>query len=132
MVLGKLLILLTSAPAYADNVLDPKFFEYKSNTVIGRIVEFSFGWNKKLNDDQKQAYHQSLVHALEYAENNQRVDWYHSDAGGFSKPVMTWPSNGGYCRRIHTQAIAFGKQKTMSFTACHNSSTNSWTWYRDK
>ena len=132
MVLGKLLILLTSAPSLADDIFQPKFFEYNSKTIIGRVVEFSFGWNKKLNDEQTQAYHQSLVHALEYAENGQKVKWYKQDAGGFSQPVVTWPSNGGYCRRIHTQAIAFSMQKTMTVTACYNSSTNSWTWYRDK
>ena len=65
MVLGKSLILaLTiSTTSYAENIWDPKFYEYSSNNIIPRIVEFGFGWNKKLDERQKLAYQQSIMHA---------------------------------------------------------------------
>jgi len=132
--LGKSLILaLTiSASAVADDVLNPRFFEYSSNNIANKIVEFSFGWNKKLNENQRMAYHQSIHHALNYAENGDKVKWYRDKASGFAVPVMTWPRGNGYCRRLHMDVVAFNVRKTMSVTACHNSSSNSWTWYRDK
>ena len=54
MVLGKSLILaLTiSTASYADTMWNPKFYEYSSNGIIPRIVEFGFGWNKKLDNQQ--------------------------------------------------------------------------------
>jgi len=131
--LGKSLILATviSTSAVADTVWDPKFFEYKSNGIADRIIAFSFGWNKKLSDEQKLAYHQSVIHALEYAENGDKVNWYKNNASGYSKPVMTWLSNGGYCRRLHLSVIAHNKHKSMAVTACYNNNTSNWSWYRE-
>jgi len=131
MVLGKSLTLafLISTSAVAENIWEPKFFEYNSNTFTGRIVDFTFGWNKKLNTTQKAAYYQSIIHAAEYAENGQKVKWYKQNASGFAVPVMTWPKGDGYCRRLHLEAIAFGKRKTMAVTGCYNNIASNWHWY---
>jgi surface antigen len=133
MALGKSLILalLISTNALAEDAFNPKFFDYTSNSVMTRIVEFSFGWNKKLNDIQRSAYHQSIVHALEYADNGDKVKWYKNNASGYSVPVMTWQSNGGYCRRLHLSVIAHNKHKSMAITACYSNLNSNWTWYRE-
>jgi len=133
MVLGKSLILaLTiSTTSYAENVWDPKFYEYSSNNIIPRIVEFGFGWNKKLDERQKLAYHQSIIHALEYAENGHKVKWYNNDASGYSTPVVTWPTSNGYCRRLHLSVIAYGKQKAKAVSACFSNLDSNWTWHRE-
>ena len=134
MALGKSLILASviSTSAIANDVWNPKFFEYNSNGVVSRAIEFSFGWNKKLSEEQKLAYHQSVIHALEYADNNQKVKWYRDNASGYTVPVMTWPKSDGYCRRLHINVIAFNKQKAMSVTACYNNMASNWTWYSGK
>ena len=131
--LGKSLILalIISTSALAEDVFNPRFFDYTSNSVMTRMVEFSFGWNKKLNDTQRSAYHQSIVHALEYAENGEKVKWYKQNASGYSVPVYTWPKSSGYCRRLHLNVIAHNKQKTMAVTACYNNLDSNWTWYRE-
>ena len=131
MVLGKSLTLafLISTSAIAENIWEPKFFEYSGNNLSSRVVDFSFGWNKKLSDRQKSAYYQSIIHAVEYAENGDKVKWYMDDASGFSVPVMTWPKSNGYCRQLHLQAIAYGKRKTMSVTACYDNIASNWHWY---
>jgi hypothetical protein len=133
MVLGKSLILaLTiSTASYAESMWDPKFYEYSSNGVIPRIVEFGFGWNKKLDNQQKIAYHQSIIHALEYAENGGKVKWYLNDASGYSVPVVTWPVSDGYCRRLHLSVIAHGKHKTKAVSACFSNMNSNWTWHRE-
>ena len=134
MVLGKSLILALaiSSNALANDIFQPKFFEYSSNNVVSRMLEFGFGWGKKLNESEKSAYYQSIVHAVEVAENGQRVNWYKGNASGYSVPVMTWPTGSGYCRRIHLSVTAFNKNRSMAATACHNNVTSNWTWYTDK
>lgn len=138
MVLGKLSILLLisvtaqAEKAQAENIWKPKFFEYRSNSPVDRVFDFTFGWNKKLNEAQQDAYYQSIVHAVEYAENGEKVQWYRDNASGYTTPVMTWPTGHGYCRRLHIDIIAHGMRKAMSASACYNNVTTNWTWYSDK
>ena len=135
MVVGKLCILIsisTCHPVQAQDFTNPKFFEYSSNHPASRVLEWSFGWYKKLNNNQKNAYMASVTHALHYAENGEQVTWYRDNASGVSTPVLTWPTGSGYCRRLHLSAIAYNKQKVMTVTACHYNSTNSWAWYSGK
>jgi surface antigen len=131
MVVGKLSILLIGSPAFAGQVDNPRFFEYRSGNFVNHLVDISFGWFRTLNTPQKQAYDQALTHAVMYSDNGQRVRWYESDASGEVVPVMTWPNGHGFCRRMHIQAIAYGVEKTMSATACFENSDERWTWYKE-
>ena len=101
MVLGKLLMLLAISPVLANDINNPKFFEYRSSGFINRLAELSFGWFKTLTDEQKQAYDHALTHAIMTAENGQKVSWYKNDASGYAVPVVTWSTGSGYCRRMH-------------------------------
>lgn len=131
MVVGKLLTLLAISPAHANDVAEPRFFEYRSGSFTNRLVDISFGWFKTLDREQKEAYHQSIHHAVMMAENGQMVSWYKNDASGFSIPVMTWPNGNGYCRRIHIQTIAYGMEKIQSATACFDNAHTNWRWVRE-
>ena len=117
MVAGKLLTLLVTSPALANDLNNPRFFEYRSGNFVNQIMTLSFGWFKTFDDEQKSAYDQSLYHALMSAENGEKVSWYRNDASGYAVPVVTWPTGSGYCRRMHIQAIAYGMEKTMTATA---------------
>jgi len=133
-VVGKSLILLVvsfgSAGAVEAN--NPHFFEYRSGGFINRLFDLSFGWFKTLDSEQKEAYHSSINHAVMYADNGQRVQWYQGNASGYAMPAMTWPSGNGYCRLVHIQAIAYNIEKTMSATACFDDVNNRWQWRNDK
>ena len=133
MVVGKLLTLLaiSSSSVYANNLNEPRFFEYRSGEFTNRLVDFTFGWFKTLDREQKEAYHGTIHHAVMMAENGQQVTWYKNDASGIAVPVMTWPNGTGYCRRIHIQAIAYGVEKTMSATACFDNAHTNWRWIRE-
>lgn len=115
--------------ATADTLENPRFFEYRSSRFANRLAEVSFGWFKTLDDEQKSAYHSSIIHAVMYADNGEAVRWYVNDASGVVTPVMTLPSGSGYCRRIHIQTIAHGVQKIASPTACYNDADNTWKWF---
>lgn len=130
MVLGKLSILLCSIPASAE-LANPRFFEYQSGPPIAEIINFSFGWFKTLDDEEKSAYYSSITHAVMYAENGDSVEWYKNKASGWAKPVMTWPTGSGYCRRLHIQAIAYNTEKTMARTACYDNASGKWSWLRE-
>ena len=130
MVVGKLSMLLAVSSAQANDINNPRFFEYRSDSFINEVVHLSFGWFKTLNTDQKSAYAQSLTHAVMFAENGQKVEWYRDSASGFATPVMTWPTGSGYCRRIHVQAIAHGVEKNLSQTACFDNAHTNWRWIK--
>ena len=132
MVVGKLSILLSGSIAYANPIDNPRFFEYQGGAFINRLVDFSFGWFKTLDNEQKVAYSQALTHAVMMSENGQAVRWYHNNASGYAVPVHTWPTGNGYCRRVHVQAIAYSTEKTMSATACYSNSSSQWQWINDK
>jgi surface antigen len=132
-VLGKSLIILTiSFNAPAVEAENPHFFKYRTSQFTDQLVEFSFGWFKTLSEEQSQAYHSALNHAVMFADNGQSVSWYKNDASGFAVPVITWPTSNGYCRRIHIQAIAYNTEKIMAATACFEDITDRWTWNSDK
>jgi len=128
MVVGKLLTLLAINPAQASEIANPKFFEYRSGGFTNNLIDITFGWFKTLDDDQKEHYHRSLMHAVMAAENGEKGVWYKRDASGFAVPVHTWPTGSGYCRRIHIQAIAYSVEKTMAATACYNTAQDNWNW----
>jgi surface antigen len=90
MVVGKLSILAAISTASAGTVSDPKFFEYRSGNFVNRLATVTFGWFRKLDDDQNDAYQQAITHAVMFADNGQRVDWSRGDASGYAVPVITW------------------------------------------
>jgi len=132
MVLGKLLILVASGPVLANNLDNPRFFEYSGSSFVNRLADLSFGWFRTLKGQEHAAYHQSLTHAVFYAENGESVKWYTGLASGSATPVATWPTGSGYCRRIHIQTIAYGLLKTKSATACFENAHSNWRWISDK
>ncbi len=131
MVVGKLSVLLATNTALANDLNEPRFFEYRAGGFTNRLGDLSFGWFKTLDDDQKESYQQSLSHAVMMAENGQKVSWYKRDASGYAVPVMTWPTGNGYCRRVHVQAIAYSTEKTMTATACFDNAHTNWRWIRE-
>ena len=122
--------LMVAGNLFASNSFaeDTKFFNYRNGSFVNRLVDQSFGWFKTLDNEQKEAYYGSIIHAVMYADNGQPVRWYRNDASGEATAVMTWPTGAGYCRRIHVQTIAFNVEKIMAATACYDDINNRWQW----
>ena len=132
MVVGKLLILGFASPAIADNLNNPRFFEYRNGGIANRLFDQAFGWFKTLDEEQQLAYNQALMHAASYADNGQAVRWHKNNASGSATPSLTWPVSDGFCRRIYIHAIAYGFERNLRTTACYNDNNDRWTWYIDK
>jgi hypothetical protein len=60
MVVGKLLTLLVTSPALANDINQPRFFDYRSGSFVNQIITLSFGWFKTLDDEQKSACLQKM------------------------------------------------------------------------
>ena len=136
MVVGKLLILLSISIPFATVVQageidNPTFYTYSGGPFMNRLMNMSFGFFRKLDNQQLEAYNQAVTHAVNFAEAGERVQWYHGDASGYAVPVHTWPTHGGgYCRRIHIQVIAYNQEKVITETACFNGANSTWRWAR--
>ena len=115
----------------ATDINNPRFFDYRGGPAVSELLNIAFGWFKTLDDEQKSAYYQSITHAVMYAENGQKVEWYQSNASGYTVPVMTWPNGSGYCRRIYIQAIAYNTERAMHRTACFSNPNTKWHWVRE-
>ena len=48
MVAGKLLILVVTSPALANEINNPRFFEYRTGSFINEVAQISFGWFKNV------------------------------------------------------------------------------------
>ena len=115
MVVGKLLILAaTSSSAFANDINNPRFFEYRGGSFINELITVSFGWFKTLSTDQKDAYTQAVTHAVMYAENGREVVWYKGDASGVVVPVMTW-LNFFMCLTTHVSLYMKEANNTIFF-----------------
>lgn len=132
MVVGKLLILLIASPVLANDLENPRFFEYRNGGVMNQLFDQMFGWFKTLDSEQKLSYNQAVMHAASYADNGEAVRWYKNNAGGSVTPNVTWPVSDGYCRRLYIYTVAHGVEKTTKVTACFNDTRSQWAWYTDK
>lgn len=130
-VVGKLLILGAISTASAQSINNPRFFEYRGGTFVNQLADVGFGYFRTLKGEQKDAYLQAITHAVMYAKNGEPVQWYKGDASGVAVPVMTWPAGAGFCRRIHTQVIAYNIVKDLSQTACFSNASSDWRWVRE-
>ena len=111
---------------------NPRFFEYRGGPTLGEFINITFGWFKTLDDNEKDAYYQSITHAVMYAENGQCVEWYRGKASGVSMPVVTYPiGSGGYCRRVYIRVNAYNMSKDMHRTACFDNTSDNWQWVRE-
>jgi surface antigen len=131
LLVGKLLISSTFAVS-ANEISNPRFFEFRSGSWINNLGTLTFGWFKTLSNEQLAAYHQSLMLSVETAENGQKVTWYQDDASGSSTPVYTWPTGSGWCRRIHINVIAHNMEKSFQRTACFDNAHDNWRWMSAK
>jgi surface antigen len=119
--------------SFASEVNDPRFFEYRGGSFINQLAEVSFGWFKKLNDQQSLAYHRAISVALHTADYGHSVKWYIDDASGTVMPVAHIATGGGgYCRRMHISVIAHGIRKNFQETACYDNAHDNWRWLPNK
>ena len=131
MVVGKLSILVAISTAHAQDMNNPRFFDYRGGNFVNQLADVAFGYFRTLKGEQKDAYIQSITHAVMYAKNGEAVRWYKGDASGVAVPVMTWPAGAGFCRRIHTQIVAYDMVKDLSQTACFSNASSDWRWVRE-
>jgi hypothetical protein len=126
-VLGKsltLAFLINSSPAGAFTVDAGRF--------TNNLTPVSFGWFKRLDNVEESAYYASIMQALFTADEGELVVWYKGTANGATRVVATYPTGGGYCRRLQVSVTDFNRTVQFSPTACFQNGLNAWTWFSDK
>ncbi|HJK87580.1 MAG TPA: RT0821/Lpp0805 family surface protein [Candidatus Megaira endosymbiont of Hartmannula sinica] len=76
--------------------------------VLGSLLGGSIG--QQLDERDKQLIGNSSSNALEYARDDQRIEWKNPNTGnyGYTQPVRTYRANNGYYCREYTQEINVG------------------------
>lgn len=120
----------TSINAQVLNIENPRFYnEPHTGNLLHHVMTVSFGWFKTLDNEQREAYHSSIVVALEEAQPGQFSRWYKNNASGMVRVAWQEPRNGSICKRLHVSIIAHGMIKEAQSTACFNEVDNRWSWY---
>lgn len=114
--------------SFAQGVDNPRFFEYRSNSLLGQIFDVSFGWWKTLNPEQKKAFYGTIAIALDEAQPGQFVRWHEDDASGVVRVKWQLPRDQQICKRLDISVIAYNSEKVYSKTACYDESYKSWRW----
>jgi uncharacterized protein YfaT (DUF1175 family) len=119
----------TSINAQTIEIVNPRFSNDINGAFLGQILNTSFGWFRTLDKEQKEAYHSSMILALEDAQPGEFARWYKNDASGTVRVAWQELRTNGICKRLHISLIAYNTIKNIQTTACFNEVDNRWSWY---
>jgi surface antigen len=111
-VLVKFLILVSIASTAYANVNVPLSAtngvrqDYQSNDSVLAIVFNLFkAVDGSLSYEDKQTHIMTVIHALQNSDNGEVSEWYNpsTDSAGRVSIVMTYPVQGGVCRRFFSE-----------------------------
>jgi len=99
----------------------------KAEEILVEVEPVSFGWFKKLDNEQMSMYTGSMIHALMNAETGAPVRWRTKGAKGTTVILMTIPNGHGYCRVMYHEVTAFGKTKSGKQNYCYSNTSRTWS-----
>lgn len=93
---------------------------------LGKYKYYGLGREDKIKQQE------AVFFALDNLDNGQVVEWYSedTDAQGIVRPIMSYPQNSGYCRKIQTLIIKGNKSREFLETACTGTGHNGWRFIR--
>lgn len=100
----------------------------RSETLLGIVVTWLQQRQYYLKDEDLDRHSQSLYFALSNLDNGQEVKWHNSknNTMGAVQVAYSYPTGGGFCRRLYNVINTSGRERTFEETACYNNTTNSW------
>ena len=132
-VLGKLCLILVCTNSYAQSWEAPIFNRWANNdSLLGMTYNISKFVGSRLKKQDQALHTQAVYHALNNLENGETAEWFNdrTDAQGKAVIVMTMPTNGSYCRRIHSWVRLGADERAFEDTACYNVTTKTWNFYK--
>jgi len=111
----------------AQSLIEPPKNLYEVDIAIAPRI--SFGFFKSFSNEQMMYYSAAQIHAINYAEVNEKVKWQYENAHGYTQVLGLEPQGGGYCKHVRTVVYAFGQKESLTQKACHTYRNKSWAWY---
>lgn len=138
-VLVKCLILLSIAnTAHADinvplSATNGVRQDYQSNTSFVALgVNLFKVFSGSLNSEDKQTHIMTVVHAMQNLDNGEIAEWYNptNDTAGRVRVVMTYPVQGGVCRRFFTEVRIKNHIRDYNEQGCLTIDSRYWSFSR--
>lgn len=132
------ILLVICSPAFADETVPLSTTngvrkEYNPNgSPVGTFVKLYKLFQGSLSSEDRDTHTMTVIHALETLENGEDAVWYNQreKTAGKVRIVMTYPVQGGYCRKFFTQVQINEKIQDYSETGCRTMDTPYWIFSR--
>jgi len=107
--------------------------DYQSNTSVLAIVFNMFkAVDGALSYEDKQTHIMTIIHALQNSDNGEVSEWHNpsTDSSGRVSIVMTYPVQGGVCRRFFTEIRIKQRVREFNEQGCHTMDSRYWSFSR--
>ncbi len=137
--LVKFLILLSIAssaladinvPLSATNGVRQDYQNNSSFIAIGANLFKAFSGS--LSSEDKQTHIMTVVHAMQNLDNGEVTEWYNpaNDTAGRVSVVMTYPVQGGICRKFFSQVRIKNHIRDYNEQGCFTMDSRYWSFSR--
>jgi len=107
--------------------------DYQNNTSVLAIVFNLFkAVEGSLSYEDKQTHIMTVIHALQNSDNGEVSEWYNpsTDSAGRVSIVMTYPVQGGVCRRFFSEIRIKQRIREFNEQGCHTMDSRYWSFSR--
>ncbi len=107
--------------------------DYQSNTSIVALgVNLFKVFSGTLSSDDKQTHIMTVIHAMQNLDNGEIAEWYNpaNDTAGRVQVVMSYPVQGGICRRFFTEVRIKNHIRDYSEQGCKTMDSRFWSFSR--
>lgn len=135
----KFLILISIASPALANVNIPLSAtngvrqDYQANTsFISLGVNLFKVFSGSLGFEDKQTHIMTVMHAMQNLDNDEIAEWYsaQNDTAGRVRVVMTYPVQGGVCRRFFTEVRIKNHIRDYTEVGCKTIDSQYWSFSR--
>lgn len=132
------ILLVICNPAVADETVPlsttngvRKEYNHNGNP-LGSFLKIYKMIQGGLSGEDRETHTMTVIHAMETLENGEDAVWYNQRerTAGKVRIVMTYPVQGGYCRKFFTQVQINEKVRDYSETGCRTMDTPYWIFSR--
>ena len=107
--------------------------DYQSNTSIVAVGVNLFNvFSGSLSAEDKETHIMAVVHAMENSDNGEVSEWFNpaNDTAGRVRVVMTYPVQGGVCRKFFTQVRIKNHIRDFNEQGCRTMDSPYWMFSR--
>jgi surface antigen len=132
-----LILVCIASPALAQNVFIPLSAsngvrtDYQPDTGVVSVVANIFkSFESTLSLDDKQTHIMTVMYAMQNLDNGETAVWYNQRAqtAGRVKVILTYPAQGGNCRRTFTEVRVGKEVREWEEVGCKTIDSQFWTF----